>query len=306
MDCKTAKRIDIVDYLLKNNISPVQINSGCAWYCSPFREEKTASFKVNRTLNAWYDHGAGKGGDIIRLVMLLWGYNESQALKILSNQDQIFKIFKNPVNNFPKENNNVHQAWTVKSEIPLEHTGLINYLTDRNINIEAAKKHCKTVYFTSNYRIQRGYPNLFAVGFKNDSGGYELSSYKNANTKERFKTCTSPKDITTIKANDNQGTSQAVIFEGFIDFLSCLTYKKQVSFENTDAIILNSLSYLGRAIKVAEKYKSVILLLDNDTAGKEAANKFIKSNSRAVNSSYKLFPGYKDFNDFLCFKNENI
>jgi len=30
------------------------------WYLSPLREEKEASFKVNRKKNVWYDHGIGK------------------------------------------------------------------------------------------------------------------------------------------------------------------------------------------------------------------------------------------------------
>jgi hypothetical protein len=50
------------------------------------------------------------------------------------------------------------------------------------------------------------------LGFKNDSGGYELRS-------EFFKGSNSPKDITAFK---NRGKKVAA-FEGFFDFLSFIS-----------------------------------------------------------------------------------
>jgi DNA primase len=49
---------------------PIKIRNVDYWYLSPLRDEKTASFKVNRRLNKWYDHGLGKGGNIIDFAIL--------------------------------------------------------------------------------------------------------------------------------------------------------------------------------------------------------------------------------------------
>ena len=62
---RELKQTDIVEYLEKLGHLPKRIRNNDYWYLSPLREEKEASFKVNRRLNVWYDHGIGKGGDLI-------------------------------------------------------------------------------------------------------------------------------------------------------------------------------------------------------------------------------------------------
>ena len=60
-----VKNTDIVDYLATLGFKPSKISRNDYWFISPFRDEKTASFKVNRNLNRWYDFGEGKGGNLI-------------------------------------------------------------------------------------------------------------------------------------------------------------------------------------------------------------------------------------------------
>jgi hypothetical protein len=52
-----AKQTDLVDYLAFLGHRPQKVRNEDYWYLSPLREEKTASFKVNRKKNVWYDHG---------------------------------------------------------------------------------------------------------------------------------------------------------------------------------------------------------------------------------------------------------
>ena len=63
--CDDAKQIDLVDYLASLDHHPKKIHGNDYWYLSPFRNEKTASFKLDRKKNLWFDHGTGKGGDLI-------------------------------------------------------------------------------------------------------------------------------------------------------------------------------------------------------------------------------------------------
>src|SRR5438445_10750870 len=65
ISCMQARQIDLVAYLAHLSYHPQKIHGVDHWYLSPFREEKTASFKVNKRLNLWFDHAEGRGGDLI-------------------------------------------------------------------------------------------------------------------------------------------------------------------------------------------------------------------------------------------------
>ena len=49
--CNMVNQMDMIDYLLTLGYSPAKIRQDDYWYCSPLRDEKTASFKVNRKAN---------------------------------------------------------------------------------------------------------------------------------------------------------------------------------------------------------------------------------------------------------------
>jgi DNA primase len=65
LSVEEARQIDLVNYLSTRGCGAVKIRNDDYWYLSPLRNETTPSFKVNRKLNRWYDHGLGKGGNII-------------------------------------------------------------------------------------------------------------------------------------------------------------------------------------------------------------------------------------------------
>ena len=49
MNIEEAKSIQLEDYLRRMGFNPVKQQGDSIWYCSPFREEKTPSFKVSAT-----------------------------------------------------------------------------------------------------------------------------------------------------------------------------------------------------------------------------------------------------------------
>src|SRR6476469_6025931 len=81
----TVKQIDLVDYLSSLGYQLQKIRNNDYWYLSPLREEKTASFKVNRKLNAWYDHGIGKGGNMVDFGILYHHCSITELLQKLSS-----------------------------------------------------------------------------------------------------------------------------------------------------------------------------------------------------------------------------
>lgn len=81
MKCEQANQIDLVDYLNTLGFNPQKIIRDDHWYLSPFRNEKHASFKINKNKNIWYDHGLGKGGTLVDFAMQFYCCNTSEALE---------------------------------------------------------------------------------------------------------------------------------------------------------------------------------------------------------------------------------
>ena len=72
MNIQKAKQIKIADYLQSLGHHPVKQQGANLWYKSPLRNESEPSFKVNTTMNSWFDFGMGKGGNIITLASYLY------------------------------------------------------------------------------------------------------------------------------------------------------------------------------------------------------------------------------------------
>jgi DNA primase len=86
LTCADAKKIDLVDYLASLGHHPQKVSHPDYWYLSPFRDEKTASFKVNRKVNVFYDHGIGCGGDLIDFGTRFFNCSISEFLHRLAGQ----------------------------------------------------------------------------------------------------------------------------------------------------------------------------------------------------------------------------
>ncbi len=67
--------------------------------CPPLREEKTPSFKVNRKLNRWYDHGLGKGSNLVDFGIL---YNKCTIGEFMQKLSSNFS-FQTPLVNHSHE-----------------------------------------------------------------------------------------------------------------------------------------------------------------------------------------------------------
>lgn len=83
MNLNQIKNIKIADYLYSKDIQPKKMKGTDYWYISPYREERTPSFKVNSNLNVWYDYGTGEGGNIIDLMMKM--YNLNSVTEVLNH-----------------------------------------------------------------------------------------------------------------------------------------------------------------------------------------------------------------------------
>ncbi len=166
--------------------------------------------------------------------------------------------------------------------MPLRSRALVAYLQERGIPAQIATEHCRQVHYSC-----RG-NRYYAVGFANESGGYELRN-------KYFKGCIAPKDISLRRIRDGP-TNEVAVFEGFIDYLSWLTIYGR---PDMDAIILNSVSNVGKAIQHLHDYGAIHCYLDNDDAGSTAMTKLSDKFDSIVIDHRNAYLGFADINDYL-------
>ena len=287
-----SNRISIRDFLAWRGIQPKYERNGYGMYLSPLREERTPSFKVDYVQNLWYDFGLGEGGTLLTLVMRLERCDRYAAIRILSSGEirqaestsLSSGIYERPAVGgvSPVLRPAAVPALRILSDAPLRHPALVGYLASRGIVLSVAAAFCREVRYEVNGRA------FFAVGFRNDAGGWELRS-------ERFKGGSSPKHITTI---DNRSDT-VIAFEGFMDFLAYLSLKYPERLR-IDAAVLNSVVNLPKAVPFISRHPVIHAFFDNDEAGRKTTSDLIRLCPRSeVIDQRHFYSGHKDVNDYL-------
>ena len=262
MNIEHAKTIPLQTVLERMGATLSRQNDREAWYCSPLRQERTASLHVHLGKNIWYDFGEGKGGDGITLVCAYLaasgeGAKVVDALRWLGNMTGNLPPIIKPKGfscHFEPD-----KGWLLKTAKPVEHLALVRYLELRGIPLPLAKRHLQQVY-AKNLQTGRG---IFALGLRNEEGGYELRN-------PFFKGSIAPKTISFIRGPVPKPDSIHV-FEGFMDFLSAAADCPDEQLDG-DAIVLNSVSNLADAVPYIKGYgyQTLYSWMDNDPAGDKA------------------------------------
>ena len=179
----------------------------------------------------------------------------------------------------------------IKSIKPIRHLGLVRYLEKRNIPLTLAKKHLNEVH-VHNKTTKK---NFYALGFKNEDGGYELRN-------PFFKGSTKPKTISFIRAN-NPPSKHIHVFEGFMDYLSAAS-RLGKDYLDGDSIILNSIACLPKAYPYINNYgyRVAYSWLDNDRAGENGTrlfDEFLKTQQDIQHIRMnQLYAPHKDVNEW--------
>ena len=263
-DLSRIKRYPIVEYLERKGIKPVRKTPTYAMYRSPLREETHPSFKVDTEKNLWIDYGEGRGVSIIDLCMRLEGCTLSEAIRRLGQNaslDAAYGLSKeksdidtSPVT--PWQPSGARKLIEVSDTLP---SHLEAYLADKRcIDLNRATPFLKCISYEVRGRHYQ------AIGFANLSGGYELRDDKT------FKGTIAPKDITPIFTDRAE---PVCIFEGFMDFLSFLSMKEEIT---NHCLVMNSVSNVARTIRYLNDrhLTNIHAFLDNDEAGRRAVQDF--------------------------------
>jgi 5S rRNA maturation endonuclease (ribonuclease M5) len=291
MTTNEAKEIPIDEILLRLGfVHERERRSGDElWYLSPFREEKTPSFKVTVSKNLFYDFGEGKGGNALDLVIGLLSTDVKGALdwlgqmrgEVVNEKPEVFR--RKPVRNRENEDNPLVLV-KVKS---LENTALIDYLKSRCIDIKIARKYAAEVY----YENTRNNKRYFGVGFRNLSEGYAVRN-------KYCKSLVGESNISFLEGDLEDGRLD--VFEGFCDFLSHRSINRY--FPDNDAIVLNSTSHFKKAVELinGRHYTEITLWHDNDDAGRKLLEAFQQEFAELmyIRSQAHLYQEHNDLNAY--------
>jgi len=283
LSCAQAKQIDLVDYLASLGHHPTKINRQDYWYLSPFRNEESASFKVNRKLNLWFDFGEGKGGNVIDFGKRYHNCTVNELLAKLSGQQQTQNFSFHPPFLAGEKKDPGTGKILILEDRRLSAPTLLNYLQKRQIPLKIAERFCREVDFLL---YEKKYT---AIGFQNNAGGYELRN-------PHFKGSSSPKAITFF----DQGQQQKLtVFEGFFNYLSFHSINHKQPHELTNFLVLNSLSFFEKSRGKMESHQKIDLFLDRDPAGIKLTQKALEWDKTRYVDRSNLYQNFKDLNDWL-------
>ncbi len=317
MTCAEANKIDLVEYLFSSGFTPTKIRGNDFWYVSPFRNENEASFKVNKIKNGWYDHGAGKGGDVVDFVTSYFSCNVSTALQKLSSFNHISQkqsISTELLNSivFPEVSQPELYNQQITSEQQLEkgvdtvtqHKGrppfhlhensLINHkdAAETAIEIIAAKKPITDLMlclYLKERSIDKNIADMYCYEvvfkFSNRDTKHIAIGFKNSAggyelSSENFKLSSSPKYVTYITSNkQDNGTKTDVV-----DIQSNASDALKNEYGNHDKNFCNDLSIASQNDAAESNFKRDV---KNKNKDYKQATKQLKS--------IAVFEGFFDF-----------
>ena len=259
---------------------------GRVYFLSPFRGEKEASFTVSRRTNRYRDWGVdvtdkSSGGDIIQLVMSVENVDFKTALKHLMGDYQREEAPKFE----PLQEKEELPGILVVEERTIEDKSLVSYIQHRGIDIDLCRIYCTEVDVRFPYSKKDPEELYTVIGFKNDSGGYEVRN-------SWMKRSTRPKTIRTIKGRI---ADEWAVFEGFFDYLSALMYFRVEQMRMT-SVVLNTTAFLGILYPFMADNKMNWMYLDKDGTGKKKITE-MKEFGIAHTDCSGIYEGYKDFNE---------
>lgn len=283
MNCKQFNSISLEEVLLSLGHLPTKQNEKEAWYLNPFASESQASFKLDKRINVWYLHSEGVGGNNTDFMKK---YLKTSVNEVLDwAQKQSFSSFHQQEHIKKSEPN-----YRIDEILNLENVKLQKYLKERGLNSKIYE-YIKEVRFTI------GEKKLYAIGFENLSGGFELrnSFYKGSLLKKDISIFNLNSNVQDISNFQDKNIKAVAVFEGFMDALSFIEMQKSYS---GDILVMNSIALLKKSIEYLKNYSEIHLFLDNDSAGIKCKSQITKSFPEAKDHS-SVYSNHKDLNEFL-------
>ena len=290
LSSQIKEQVSLVDLLSRLGYQPVRTAGQEILYLSMIRDSDTKpSFAVNDGLGVWYDHGLGKGGNIIDFGLAYWKMPFQEVLeKIMQVIGQQLPVKTcEPETKFRKRSAVKIPHYEIQEIKELGNNNAITeYLQSRKVWEAAQGRLSEVYYYVEDQKRLRKY--FFAAGWQNELRSWEVRNLY-------FKGCLGHKGLTFIPGD----TARLAVFEGFLNYLSWLT---ENPLANDSVLVLNSIALIQGAIRKAKEYGEVNLFFDRDNSGQLASLDLKKAVPQATDCSHHYLH-YNDYNDKIRAEN---
>lgn len=274
-------------------------------YYSPFRDEASPSMRVtvDRLTGHWFwaDFGGtpapGKkadGGGCLEMVRRLSGVStEGEALDVLA---EINGSVITPMEELARPLREKPTGIVVeKVSDTFDNARLIRYAErERGIPRALLERYCSQVTYHPRSAPSR---HFTVIGFPNNGGGFALRG--SSPRSKRTTLC----DISTFGPDGTLSpgaeplTRRCYVFEGFMDFLSWMAWRR-VDTPEADACVLNSVSNLSLAGDWLCSHGVIRCFLDNDPAGRDAYDRICEMcPGKDIKDGSTAYGAHKDLNE---------
>jgi len=286
---ETVKAVDMLALAQAIGLQPISRTGKGMFFENPLRNETKPSFSIFQSRSGHYlakDFGMDTPAmDTITLVQKVQKIGFQDAVKWLLEFDGNNHSFSLTQNNLKYS-----EGIELRKLLPLNRNkALINYLKSRKINTDFAQR-CPLLYecyYRPNGKTRTNGRDFFCLAFENIEKGYDLRSL----------TFKGKYGVNAYSFISNPKSQNIAVFEGFIDYLSALTYY-QTPLSRHNVLILNSTENKSKALPKLHTFKKVFLFLDNDDAGRKATA-FLQDNLSHAFDHSDLYRGCEDFNEFI-------
>lgn len=297
-DLEEIKKISITEYARQIGFTPVKIGSY-------YTLKEHDSVRIDPRKNIFFRNSTGDRGTVIDFVMAFKGVSCGEAIKLLCDEIELPKVYKEQ-NSVPQKKKelilpakarNMKNVFAYLVKTRCINQKIVQEMVDRDMLYQDERNNC---VFVS----------------RNENGKSVFATVRGTNTDKKWVGDVSGCDYSHSFFIDNCSRN-LIVTESVIDAMSMMDIKEQKG-ENHQEYNYLSVSGLGKSRKALgyhlgkTLYDIVFLAFDNDDKGREIAKemkKHIESINQDISVSMLIPEAAKDWNEELqkekgCFRHE--
>lgn len=297
-DLEEIKKISITEYARQMGFTPVKIGSY-------YTLKEHDSVRIDPRKNIFFRNSTGDRGTVIDFVMAFKGVSCGEAIKLLCDEIELPKVYKEQ-NSVPQKKKelilpakarNMKNVFAYLVKTRCINQKIVQEMVDRDMLYQDERNNC---VFVS----------------RNENGKSVFATVRGTNTDKKWVGDVSGCDYSHSFFIDNCSRN-LIVTESVIDAMSMMDIKEQKG-ENHQEYNYLSVSGLGKSREALgyhlgkTLYDIVFLAFDNDDKGREIAKemkKHIESINQDISASMLIPEAAKDWNEELqkekgCFRHE--
>ena len=297
-DLEEIKKISITEYARQMGFTPVKIGSY-------YTLKEHDSVRIDPRKNIFFRNSTGDRGTVIDFVMAFKGVSCGEAIKLLCDEIELPKVYKEQ-NSVPQKKKelilpakarNMKNVFAYLVKTRCINQKIVQEMVDRDMLYQDERNNC---VFVS----------------RNENGKSVFASVRGTNTDKKWVGDVSGCDYSHSFFIDNCSRN-LIVTESVIDAMSMMDIKEQKG-ENHQEYNYLSVSGLGKSREALgyhlgkTLYDIVFLAFDNDDKGRKIAKemkKHIESINQDISVSMLIPEAAKDWNEELqkekgCFRHE--